>query len=373
MIVMIAHVRTRMASVFTLFAIASLLTSCVPATQTQKTTAAPTYSGVTQQQETTRVALLLPLTGNGANVAQSLLNAAQLALFDMPTAHIELLPMDTNGTAEGARAAAQNAVNNNADVIVGPLFADNVKAVSRFASSQRPVLGFSNDWTAASSSTFVLGFLPHAQTERILSYAARRGAKNFVFIAPQNAYGDLVVKTGQRLISSYSLPQPRIIDASAANATTSLETLLATQDIDAVFMPVAPQQAAQLANIVKTSSKPNTLILGTGLWEENTTATYPSLSNAYYAGLGVATHQQFENNYRRNFGRSPDTVASLAYDAVSLVASLNTKGQRPTVQNLTSSAGFNGVDGFFRLRSDGLVDRTLSVIQIQNGNKVIIE
>jgi len=56
-----------------------------------------------------KVAILLPLSGQHASLGQAMLNAAQIALFDVAYGGFELLPQDTKGTPEGARYAAQQA------------------------------------------------------------------------------------------------------------------------------------------------------------------------------------------------------------------------------------------------------------------------
>ena len=57
-------------------------------------------------------------------------------------------------------------------------------------------------------------------------------------------------------------------------------------------------------------------------------------------------------------------TASLAYDAVALVAALvKTQGkQRFSETVLTNSSGFTGIDGLFRFRPDGTNQRGLAVL-----------
>ena len=54
-------------------------------------------------QTAARVGLLLPLSGRYASEGETLLRAAQLALFDTADEHFLLLPRDTGGTATGRR------------------------------------------------------------------------------------------------------------------------------------------------------------------------------------------------------------------------------------------------------------------------------
>jgi ABC-type branched-subunit amino acid transport system substrate-binding protein len=128
------------------------------------------------EQGEVRAALLLPLTGQFAVFGQTLSNAAQLALFEVADGRFNLIPLDTKGTAEGAAAAARMALAQGADVILGPVFSPEVKAVAPLAREQAvPLLSFTTDRTAAGQGVYTLGFLPGPQVARIVSYAKEHG------------------------------------------------------------------------------------------------------------------------------------------------------------------------------------------------------
>ncbi|MDG1707687.1 MAG: ABC transporter substrate-binding protein, partial [Emcibacteraceae bacterium] len=73
------------------------------------------------------VGVMLPLSGETGEMGQALLNAITLALFDAADKRIEIIPVDTHGTPEGAAEAANSLVANNADIIIGPLFSGSIK------------------------------------------------------------------------------------------------------------------------------------------------------------------------------------------------------------------------------------------------------
>src|SRR5215216_7565714 len=99
-----------------------------------------------------KVALILPLTGQGqgAVTATSLRNAADLAVGEFQNADVAILVKDDRGTAEGARQAAEEAIAEGAELIVGPLFAPAVQAAGQVAKQAgKPVIAFSTDATVA--------------------------------------------------------------------------------------------------------------------------------------------------------------------------------------------------------------------------------
>lgn len=124
-----------------------------------------------------RVGLLLPLSGPAEQLGRDMLDAAQMALFDVGENDLVLLPRDTAGTPEGARRAASEVIAEGAEVILGPLFAPAVQAVSPLAAqADIRVLAFSNDASAATEGTFLLGFRPEEQVRRVVEYAVASGA-----------------------------------------------------------------------------------------------------------------------------------------------------------------------------------------------------
>ena len=154
----------------------------------------PTCPGgtVTDAPGTVKIALLLPITGPGStqNVAKAIKQAAELALFDFDNPNISLVPKDTKGTPDGARSAAESAVQDGAELIIGPLFAQEVRGAADVARRAGvPMIAFSSDEKVAGNGVFLLSFLAGRDVPRIVSFAMSRGKRNFAVLVPQTAYG----------------------------------------------------------------------------------------------------------------------------------------------------------------------------------------
>ena len=136
-----------------------------------------------------KVALLVPLSGPNSSVGQAMLDAANMALFDVST-DIALLPRDTGSTPESTAAAASRAVSDGAGLILGPVFAGAVPPV-RDVLNGSPVsaIVFSTDATVAGGNVFVMGFLPALQVDRVVGFAKSRGMTKLAALVPDNAYG----------------------------------------------------------------------------------------------------------------------------------------------------------------------------------------
>src|SRR5512139_3010601 len=138
-----------------------------------------------------KVGLIVPLTGpNGPSaVGSSLRNAAKLAYADSGTSDVTILVKDDRSTPAGAAAAAQTAVNEGAEIILGPVFAGDVKEVGRVAhSAGKPVIAFSTDSSAAGRGNYLLSFLVEGHVDRGLNFASQRGKKSVAALVPESDY-----------------------------------------------------------------------------------------------------------------------------------------------------------------------------------------
>src|SRR5262245_36995264 len=129
-----------------------------------------------------KVGLILPLSaaGNAGVAAQSMKNAAEMALAEFQNPNIQLLIKDDGGSPQGANAGAQQAVSEGAEIILGPLFAASVPAVAQVARSRGiSVIAFSTDSSVAGRGVYLLSFLPESDVVRIVDYSAGIGKRSF--------------------------------------------------------------------------------------------------------------------------------------------------------------------------------------------------
>lgn len=325
------------------------------------------------------VALLLPLTGPAATTGTALFDAAQLALFEIADKNFTLLPYDTKGTPEGAAAAAQQALANGPDIVLGPLFSPEVKAAAPYARQAHvPMLAFSADRTVAGDGVYVLGFLPGPQALRVASYAARQGKTRLAILAPANEYGQRVAEevtngAGARGIAVTSVeyydeaatdlaqPLKRLVRSNAANGDVGFDALLLPDEGARLRSTAA---ALPLLGIDPARVK----MLGTMLWIDSNVGSEPALAGGWYPAPAGTAHAAFDDRYAKAFGPRPPRIASLAYDATALAAVLARKTPRDFgAAALTNPSGFAGVDGLFRLLADGTAERGYAIDEVVKG------
>ena len=356
-----------------------------------------------------RVGLLLPLSGPYAAEGESLLHAAQLALFDTADERFLLLPRDTGGSAPGAERAARALLEDGVDLILGPLFAEGVNAVAADARAHGvTVVAFSTDRTAASEGVYLLGHTPRTQIRRVFAHAATNGHRRIALLAPETRYGAAVADEAwaAAALTGLSLARVRTYapdgsdaaavvrdlaeydrraralkdersalarqnDAAARRRLKRLQTLdtLGELTFDAVLLADGGARLRQVAPLLPyyDIDPAKIRILGTGLWEDPATLGEPALAGGWFAGPDPAARRAFEARYGRIFGKPPGAIATLAYDATALAAALARAGTSFGPQAIGNRGGFFGADGLFRFDDEGIAERGLAVFEVADG------
>jgi len=329
-----------------------------------------------------RVGLVLPLSaqGNAGVAAQSMKNAAEMALAEFKSPNIQLLVKDDGGTPQGAQAGAQQAINEGAEIIIGPLFAQSVSAVGQVARGRNiPVIAFSTDASVAARGVYLLSFLPETDVRRIVDFAVSRGKRSFAALLPDNAYGTVVEaafqqevsRRGGRVVALEKYPSDANRMAEAARRVSQ-----AASQADSIFIPDGADAVPQVVQALAASgvNLKRVQLLGTGLWDDPRIFSTAALDGGWYAAPESTGFRNFSARYRARYGQDPVRTATLAYDAVALVAALvKTQGpQRFSEQVLTNASGFAGIDGVFRFRPEGPNERGLAVLRVApSGGQVI--
>lgn len=383
------------------------------------------------------VALMLPLSGPEGDTGQALLRAATIALFDAYDPRIQLLPMDTQADPEVAEQRARQAIDAGVSVVLGPLLAQNVRTVGEILTPANiPIIGFSNDSTVAAPGRFIMGFLPEAEVKRVVDHAVGQGLSNFGALVPVGRYGNRIrmsfgdaiadTKAVVSAIESYppdadALFEPvkrlaryderrddvrrevRFLRSLGDDLTDEIAAAIEDAEVmegvgfDAVLVPEGGALMRALAPLLPFYEiDPNRVkLLGTGLWNDEGLLGEPPLQGAWFAAPDPVAPAAFLARFEKTYGTAAPRLATLAYDAMALVAAMARQpvvpndSEAPAFEGTDSIAigggdprfalarfvkpeGFVGVDGLFRFLEDGTVERSLAVLEVhRDGFRVV--
>jgi hypothetical protein len=285
-----------------------------------------------------------------------------------------------------------------------------------------PVIAFSNNREIVGDGVYSMGFFPEDQVRRIVDFSFNQGMTRFSALAPDDLYGTRMVAAlsetaagagrevtdvayyqdeTQALIDTVKLlgryderhqallDQRRELEARddeiSKRALRRLEDLetLGEVEFEALLLPAGGEEVLRIAPLLAFYDIDPTQIklLGTWLWDDPALRTEPSLAGAWFAAPPAATRNLFVERFKQLYERAPDRRATLAYDATALTIVLAQRAARAnetssnmfTAAALTSPGGFTGMDGIFRLRPSGMVERGLALYEIQRGGALEID
>ena len=364
-----------------------------------------------------RVGVLLPLSGNASKYGQGLKNAALLASDDMKVDNLILQFYDTQSTDSGARIAIENALSQNAKLIIGPLLGSSVQAIEpETTSANVPVIAFSSNPDVLKPHVYSLGLLINEQIDDIVSYAASKGRSRFALLIPDDASGIALAKAAAssalknnvslvriafyspnttdftdavKGLTDYDARSARLQkvkralqkqadqgDASASQALKRLERTQALGDVDFDAV-IIPESGAKLKSALAMFGyydvySPKVRFLGTTVWESTDLSRETMANGSWFPAMPKAHSSYFSSKYAETFGEKPASIYSLAYDAVALAASLAKKNPEDLTPYITSSEGYAGVNGIFRILPNGLNEHSLDIYEVsENGNVVV--
>ena len=334
------------------------------------------------------VALLVPSGSGQAGdefLAQSLQNAAKLAIADLSGVKIDLRVYSTGGQPGQAQAMAIRAADEGAQIILGPVFAQEANAAGAAVSSRGiNVLSFSNNPDVAGGNVFVLGQTFETTATRLASYAARNGRRNIMVVHDRNTGGELGLAAiragasdaGAQVVSvgNYEFSQNGVVSAIPGIAAAAK-----TAGADAIFFTADTAGALPLVTqlLRENGIGPDTArFIGLTRWDVPTASLgLPGLQGGWFALPDPGLYQQYQSRYTAAFGSAPHPISGLAYDGIAAIGALVKQGKSNALTGaaLTQGSGFVGVNGIFRLRSDGTNDRGLAVAEVRAGRVVVVD
>ncbi len=346
-------------------------------------TAPPANGGSVQ------VALLVP-SGSGQSqdelFGQNLENAARLAMNDLSGVNIDLRVYRTGGSPAQAAALAKQAVDEGAQVILGPFYSEEANAAGvAVANSGVNVLAFSNNAAIAGGNVFVLGQTFDNTAKRLANYAVRNGKSKVLVVHDRNVAGEVgkaaiergVASAGGSVVgvTSYEFSQNGIVQAASGIVSTARSS-----GATALFLTADTAGALPLLSQLLVDNgidRNTTQFIGLTRWDiPPATLALPGVQGGWFAMPDPGLNAQFRARYEGAYGSQPVPVAGLAYDGMAAIGALanRAKGGAPLAKaDLTQSAGFAGVSGIFRLLPNGTNERGLAVATIRANQVVVID
>jgi hypothetical protein len=336
-----------------------------------------------------QVAVLLPTSAVDPRVgelATSAEQAARMAMDDLAgSVTIEMRIYDTAGLETQAAEMAVLAVEEGAQVIVGPLYAGAANAAGlAVANSGVSVLSLSNNVDIAGGNVYVLGHTYQNTAYRLVAYAQGQGKSQALIVHANNVPGQAGSDAIEQALSdqdsvaagieSYEFTQQDLVEAMSRiaerNELIEADVVYLTADYDG-GLPL-------IAQLLPEAGIDPELVQYVGLsqWDVLPSAFHlPGIQGGWFATPSPTRVEQFSERFQSVYGSAPHPLAAIAYDGVAAVGASVATGNRDALNSkgLTLTGGFQGSAGIFRLRKDGTIERGLAVATIEGNQVVVLE
>jgi ABC-type branched-subunit amino acid transport system substrate-binding protein len=338
------------------------------------------------------VALMVPLaSGNSVTeqLAENMVNAANMAVRDLSGANIDLRVYETGGNAEMAVAAATRAVEDGAQIMLGPLYSASTAAIAPIAAQAGiNILSFSNTTSVAGGNVYIMGTTFDTIADRLVGEAVVEGKSNIAIVYQEGVSGEsgkgsierAITRHGATLTTAVSYP---LNITEMGDAASGIADTLRASNSNAVFFTDSPLRglgfitASLASNRFRT--KRDAQFMGLSRWDSsNEVLVTPSLQGGWFAVPDPALALEFNTRYQLAYGIEAHKLSGLAYDGIAaigaMISTARATGERNafSAERLTDPAGFAGVTGIFRFRADGTNERGLAIMQVEDGIATMI-
>ena len=378
-------------------------------TGTKKTLKDPNPESITETtSKILKIGIMLPLTGKHYQIGHSLLNASQLALNKTQNKNIKFFVGDT-GNEDKITEIFYGLLNEDIDILLGPIFSKNILKIQPLAKDESiQIISFSNNTEVAQNNLYVFGLTLEDEIFSILEYSTNLENKKLAAILPENDYGKRIkneiikfqniipfqlVKTVMynsndpdfyeisKNISDYEKRKTnlglKIKELEKLNTEASKKEIrhlknldtLGDLPFDSLFIGVESfKQLSMISSILPYYDVDPKKIqyLGNSVWNKDSIIKEPGLNNSLFTSLNHQSTKRFKDEYIEIFNKKPHPIASLAYDAVGLVISLNENKKPINASTLTSNKGFIGINGKFKFYKTGKIQRVPSIYRVTN-------
>ena len=353
------------------------------------------HFGSVRKRRELNVAILLPLSGQYSRIGQSMLDAVQLASAELGTGRVNIVAVDAGSTLESAKTALLK-LDNNIDVILGPVLAEQVEIVNRYSRNKDIAnIVFINDKDFSKlGNLFMFGMPLEQQMSRILSYATQRGVKRVFTLIPNSSTGESIeallvdYKNSREIIDfvavKYNNHSKDVKDIDFSQSVEELQNKIITipnyYEDAIILLPQSGSELRKISQRVELIKDVNLrkikVICGSNFHDGGPFAITWS-NNPWFADVTLSARADFAARFRATNKYNPNHLASLAYDAVALILAVIEQDNNNLMvfnpKSLLNKTGFEGINGVFRFAQDGSGERLLSVFKVDSNQVIEID
>ena len=365
-----------------------------------------TFFNTAVAAEKIKIGLLVPMTGNNKDLGQSIIKAVSLAVKDIDSDLIEIIPKDTATKPNQTLKSAFELKEMGVKVVIGPIFHESLTYLDEM--KDLTFLSFTNKTLDLPKNVISAGINSTSQLNTIKKFLEINNIERTIFLTPMQDYKFEVKKgiknskikifkdyvynteptklTSQiEKITNYKIRKQnledeiyRIKNSNDTNKEKKIKKLekrytLGGLNFDAVIIADFDESLKSVGtSLLYTDVSPkNKYFIALNQWFDSSLLNETDIQPIYFPSINKNNFDNYKEKFFKEFNEYPSHLSLLSYDLVGLVYYLSLRTNLTNLNKLFKKKNsFKGKIGIFDIKNNKINHR-LNFYKIEN--KKLIE
>ena len=355
------------------------------------------------EENKVKIGLLVPLSGDNAEIGKQIVKATRLALKDINSDKIEIFPKDTQSDPNKTLRSAIELNQIGINLVIGPVFYENLVYLDEV--KDVTFLSFTNKTLDLPKNVISTGINSTSQLNTIKKFIKLNDIKKSVILIPNLNYDSEIkqgikkskIKTFKQYyydieptkltkqiekITNYEIRKQNLIDeitrlenSEDLNKEKKIKNLekrytIGNVNFDSVIIADFDESLKSvITSLLYTDVSPKDKYFITfNQWFDESLLNETALQPIYYPSINKKNLEEFKKKFLEQFNEKPNHISLLSYDLVGLIYYLSLKSDITEINKVFNAKNsFKGKIGIFDIE-DNKINHQLNFYKIENGS-----
>ena len=340
-----------------------------------------------------KIGLLVPLSGENALIGEQIVKATRLALKDINSDKLEIIPKDTKSDPNKTLRSAIELDKLGINLVIGPVFYKNLSYLNEV--KNLTFLSFTNKTLDLPKNVISTGINSTSQLNTIKKFVELNEIEKTVFLIPNSNYNleikqgikNSKVKTQKKYfydieptkltkqvekITNYEIRKQNLLDeitrlenSDDINKERKIKNLkkkytIGNVNFDSVIIADFDESLKSvITSLLYTDVSPKDKYFITfNQWFDESLLNETALQPIYYPSVNKKNLEDFKKKFLEVFNENPNHISLLSYDLVGLIYYLSLKNDITNINKaFNSKNSFKGKIGIFDIKNNKINHR----------------
>ena len=351
------------------------------------------FLNLAKASEKLKIGILAPMTGPNKNLGQSIIKSIRLAVKDINSNLIEVIPKDTSSSPEKTLQSANELKEMGVRIVIGPIFYENLIYLDEI--DDLTFLSLTNKTLDLPKNVISAGVNSTSQLNTIKKFLKETNINRTIFLTPIQDYEFEIKKGIQNSkikifknydynieptklteqieeITNYRIRKQnledeitRIKNSDDSNKENKIKKLkqrytLGGLNFDAVIIADFDKSLKSVTtSLLYTDVSPKKKYFITlNQWFDQSLLNEINIQPIYYPSINKDNFENYKKKFFREFNEYPSHLSLLSYDLVGLIYYLSSKNDFLTTRKLFKvKNSFKGMMGIFDIKNNKINHR----------------